>query len=82
MNNNHIEHKGCECASCHVNAMNRHDSLAIIHQAVREGGDQILLGSVAFHVEERMPLDWRISFQLRHGSIMETYASYSQAVTA
>lgn len=78
----HIDHKGCECAPCWIKARDRHDSLAVLMQAVNEGGDQILLGSVIFHVEERMPLDWRIDFQRRHGSIMETYASYSQAGAA
>lgn len=76
----HIDHKGCECVSCWTKARDRHDSLAIMHQAINEGGDQILLGSIMFHVEERMPLDWRIDFQRRHGSIMETYKSYSQDV--
>ena len=76
----HIDHKGCECVACWTKARDRHDALAIIHQAINEGGDQLLLGSIMFHVEERMPLDWRMDFQRRHGSIMETYASYSQAV--
>lgn len=55
----HIDHRGCECGVCSTVADNRHDALAIIQQAINEGGDQILLGSVAFHVEERMPLAWK-----------------------
>jgi hypothetical protein len=78
MNQTHIDHKGCECIECWTKARDRHDALAVIRQAVIDGGDQILLGSINFHVEERMPLDWRMDFQKRHGSIMETYASYRQ----
>lgn len=73
-------HKGCECPSCWAKARDRHDALAIIHQAINEGGDQILLDSVMFHVEERQSLEWRMDFQRKHGSIMETYVSYSQEV--
>lgn len=74
----HIDHKGCECADCWTRARDRHDALAILHQANREGGDQILLGSIVWHVEERVELARRIEYQAKYGSIMETYVGYRQ----
>lgn len=76
----HID-RGCECAECWTRARDRHDALAILHQAGREGGDTLLLGAIIWHVEERYPLEQRIAMQQKYGSIMTTYVGYSQAVT-
>lgn len=77
----HIDHRGCECPRCWINARDRHDALAILHQAGREGGYMLLLGAVIWHVAERYTLEQRIALQQKYGSIMTTYVGYSQAVT-
>lgn len=60
----HIDHRGCECADARI------DTLRIIREARRNGGDERILGGIAWHIEDRVPLQLRIEYQARFGSVV------------